>query len=92
MEWEAGSGVSVQLVVTLSDEQLDEIARRAAQLLPASAPSSPWLDAEGAAEHLACTRERIYDLVQLKKLTPRRDGRRLLLHRADLDAYLEGSK
>jgi excisionase family DNA binding protein len=33
---------------------------------------------------------RIYDLIALGKLHPRRDGRRVLLHRDDLDAYVEG--
>jgi excisionase family DNA binding protein len=32
----------------------------------------------------------IYDLIALGKLHPRRDGRRVLLHRNDLDAYIEG--
>ena len=52
--------------------------------------SSPWLSAEDAARHLACSRGRLYDLVQLGKLQPRRDGRRLLFKLADLDAYLGG--
>lgn len=34
---------------------------------------------------------RIYDLVQQRKLTPHRDGRRLLFDRADLRAYVEAS-
>jgi hypothetical protein len=29
-------------------------------------------------------------IVPLGKLHPRRDGRRVLLHRDDLDAYIEG--
>jgi Helix-turn-helix domain len=32
---------------------------------------------------------RIYDLVAQRKLTPRRDGRRLLFAQADLRAYVE---
>jgi excisionase family DNA binding protein len=79
----------VNLEVTLNDDQLDEIARRAAALQPATA--SPWLDTKGAAEYVACTPDRIHDLVGLRKLTPRRDGRRLLFKRDDLDAYLESS-
>jgi excisionase family DNA binding protein len=82
--------VSVEVVLTLSDEQVEQIARRAAALLPSTAPS-PWLDAEGAADYLATTRGRIYDLIALKKLEPHRDGRRVLLRRDDLDAYLERS-
>jgi excisionase family DNA binding protein len=85
--------VSVEVVLTLSDEQIELIARRAAELLPttSSTPSSPWLDADGAAAYLATKRDRIYDLIQLGKLQPRRDGRRVVLRRDDLDAYLEAS-
>jgi len=83
----------IRLQVTLSDEQLELIAQRAAELL-AGRPAEDhdgWLNVEQAAKHLACPRSRIHDLVALRKLSPSRDGRRLLFRRADLDAYLEGS-
>ena len=47
------------------------------------------LSTDDAARHLACSRDRLYDLVQLGKLKPRRDGRRLLFKLTDLDTYLE---
>jgi excisionase family DNA binding protein len=82
----------VNLAITLTDAQVNEIAARAAELLADRQPTvSPWLDADGAAAHLATSRDRIYDLVQLGKLTPRRDGRRLVFKRSDLDGYLEGN-
>lgn len=74
----------------LNDAQLAELARRVAELLPV-AESTPWLDTKGAAEHLACSTDRVHDLVALRKLTPRRDGRRLLFKRQELDDYLETS-
>lgn len=81
----------VQLIVTLTDEQLAEIALRAAALVPApEAVVSPWLNVDDAAERLRCGKDRIYDLIALGKLHPRRDGRRVLFHRDDLDGYLEG--
>jgi excisionase family DNA binding protein len=81
----------IELTVTLTDRQLAEIAARAAALVVTSAePGSPWLNVPEAAEHLRCSKDRIYDLIQLGKLKPRRDGRRVLLRRDDLDAYLEG--
>jgi len=79
----------IELTVRLTDEQLDEIARRAAAFLPTPS-GSPWLNVADAAERLRCGRDRIYDLIALGKLHPRRDGRRVLLHRDDLDAYIEG--
>jgi excisionase family DNA binding protein len=81
----------IELTVTLTDQQLAEIAERAAALIPAGTPAvSPWLNVAEAAERLRCRKDRIYDLIALGKLHPRRDGRRVLLHRDDLDAYLEG--
>jgi hypothetical protein len=82
----------VNLAITLTDEQVNEIAARAAELLTDRQPTaSPWLDTKGAADHIAATPGRIHDLVQLGTLTPRRDGRRLLFRREDLDAYIEGA-
>ena len=84
-------GRMIELRVSLSDEQLAEIAERAAALVAVDRPpSSPWLNVADAAEHLRCGKDRIYDLIALHKLSPRRDGRRVLLHRDDLDAYIEG--
>jgi excisionase family DNA binding protein len=80
----------IELTVRLTDEQLAEIAKRAAALVPAAPAGSPWLNVIDAAERLRCGKDRIYDLIALGKLHPRRDGRRVLLHRDDLDAYIEG--
>lgn len=81
----------IELTIQLTDEQLAEIAARAAALIPiGDADSSPWLNVAEAADRLRCRKDRIYDLIALGKLHPRRDGRRVLLHRDDLDAYVEG--
>lgn len=85
------------LALQLPDELLDEIARRAADLLAEQhrAPE-PWLDVTAAAKHLGYGddllrgRRRVYDLVSRSELQPRRDGKRLLFRPADLDAYLDG--
>jgi excisionase family DNA binding protein len=81
----------IELTVRLTDEQLAEIAERAAALISVDPPVvSPWLNVAEAAERLRCRKDRIYDLIALGKLHPRRDGRRVLLHHDDLDAYIEG--
>lgn len=86
-----GDRSMIELTVTLTDQQLAEIAERAAALVPTSTQTgSPWLNVTEAAERLRCSKGRIYDLIALGKLNPRRDGRRVLLRRDDLDAYLEG--
>ena len=82
------------LVGELDDAALAALAERLAPLLAdrlAPNGSPPWLDTKAAAEYLSCSPGRIHDLVQLGKLAPCRDGRRLLFKRSDLDAYLEGS-
>lgn len=87
-----GEGAMIELTVRLTDEQLAEIAERAAALVPATPMGSPWLNVTDAAGRLRCGKDRIYDLIALGKLHPRRDGRRVLLHRDDLDAYVEGRR
>jgi excisionase family DNA binding protein len=83
---------TLTLTLTLSEEDLDAIAERvAARVAPPAPERTPWLDTAGAAEYLAAKPGRIHDLVALRRLTPRRDGRRLLFRRSDLDAYLEAS-
>ncbi len=80
--------------LTLPAELIDAIASRVVELLEArgltAEPASPFFDVEGAADYIAAKPQRIYDLAHDGRLTPRRDGRRLLFRRADLDAYLTG--
>jgi excisionase family DNA binding protein len=85
--------MSAYLTVEVPSEVLEQVARRAAELVMKrqNVSMSPWLNTAQAAEHLCCTPDRIYDLVALHKLDPRRDGRRLLFRRDTLDAYLEAS-
>jgi excisionase family DNA binding protein len=54
----------------------------------APAQTSPyWTVAEGA-EYLRCTRQRIYDLLTARRLTRVKEGRRTLLRRAEVEAYV----
>lgn len=84
------AGQGVELTIRLTDEQIAQIAARAAALVSAPTPASPWLNVAEAAERLRCRKDRIYDLIALGRLHPSRDGRRVLLRREDLDAYLDG--
>ncbi|MHB8234312.1 MAG: helix-turn-helix domain-containing protein [Solirubrobacteraceae bacterium] len=88
------SAPALTLTVELTAEQIDAIASRAAELVTAQqAPAtSPWLNVAEAAERLRCGKDRVYDLIALGKLEPRRDGRRVLLRVDDVDAYLESSR
>lgn len=88
------SAQGLSVILDLTGAQVEMIAARAAEILASEqAPQgSPWLDTKGAAEYLACSPARIHDLVQARQLDPRRDGRRLLFRRDELDSYLEGSR
>jgi excisionase family DNA binding protein len=81
------------LELQVPDAFVQAIAERVAELLTDSlaggSTPEPWIGVEQAAEHLACPLSRIYDLVSQRRLTPRRDGRRLLFKRSHLDAAIE---
>lgn len=88
---------ALQLALALPAEVVERIAERAAEILAERQGTStesvaPWLSTAGAAEYMACSPARIHDLVQARALRPRRDGRRLVFKRSELDAYLEGSE
>ena len=80
----------VGLEIEFLDALLERVAERAAELVlkRQAASASPWLSTKAAADYIAAPVGRIHDLVQLRKLTPHRDGRRLLFRREELDAYL----
>jgi len=84
------SALAATLLAELDDRALDELANRLRPRLAVQQTTSPWLTSSEAADRLRCGTDRIYDLIALGKLVPRRDGRRVLLHRDDLDAYVEG--
>jgi excisionase family DNA binding protein len=50
---------------------------------------SPYLTVREAAEYLRCGHRRIYDLVAQGRLSPLREGGRLLLTRKMLDALID---
>ena len=97
------SAIVDAFLADMTDDDLDRLAEKLAPRLleriptlalaarSASEKRAVWLNSDQAAEHLGCPRSRIHDLVQLGKLEPRRDGRRLLFRREELDAYLEGT-
>ena len=83
--------MSANLEVAFPDELVEQIARRTVDLLAEREPerAAGWLNAEQAADYLACPQSRIYDLVQLGRLRRKLDGRRLLFRPEWLDAALK---
>src|SRR5437867_4239361 len=78
--------------LSLSDEAIELIAERAASLvlarLSASSPTVPYLTVAEAAERLRAKPQRVYDLLSARRLTRYKDGRRTLVSRDEIDAYL----
>jgi excisionase family DNA binding protein len=74
---------------------IEEIAARAVETVlerlgTDATLRSPYLTVVEAAEYLRSKRQRVYDLLSARRLTRFKDGRRTLLSRQELDAYLAG--
>lgn len=84
--------IAAALIRELSDEDLDQLADalagRIASKLERRRELSPYLNVKEAAEYLRCSPQRIYDLHHQGRLAGRKDGARLLIHRDELDGYL----
>jgi excisionase family DNA binding protein len=82
------------LTFTVPDELIERTAERALQLvlgqldLRLGRDESPYLTVTEAASYLRCSPQRIYDLLSARRLTRHKDGRRVLVARADLDAHV----
>jgi excisionase family DNA binding protein len=76
----------------LPEELVDLIAERAAALVAEQrerpTPPSPWMTVDEAAEHLRCSRQRVFDLRSAGVLTAHREGSRALLSRAEVEALV----
>jgi excisionase family DNA binding protein len=87
----AGISLAVELPRGFVEAIADAVAARLGVAPHSSHPDSPYLDVDEAAAYIrASSKQRLYDLSSAGAIAPRRDGRRLLFHRDDLDAYLRG--
>jgi excisionase family DNA binding protein len=79
----------------LPADALEAIAERAAALvlasLPNASPHSPFFSVDEAAEFLRAKPQRVYDLLSAGRLSRFKDGSRVLVSRAELEAYLGGA-
>jgi excisionase family DNA binding protein len=88
----------LQIVLTLTDEQLDQItalvSERVVGLLAhqAQAPADDWLTTKQAAAHLGMTPNALHKLTSARtiRFTQDRPGSRCWFRRSDLDAWREG--
>jgi excisionase family DNA binding protein len=89
------SGEDARVELMLPGELLEAIAERAAELVLArqqAARETRWMTIAEAAEYAGCGRQRIYDLRSDGRLKRHGDGRRALVDRYELDAYLGNSR
>jgi excisionase family DNA binding protein len=90
------AGVPIQLttdlLVELPPEALEAIAREVARILAAAPaqPTSGWMTATQAAEHLGWPVQRVYKLTAAGAIPHRKHGQRLLFDRTELDEWLDG--
>lgn len=88
----AAETVRARVVLELPENVIEAVAERAAALvLERIAPTSPepeLLTVPEAAEFLRAKPQRVYDLISAGQLERFKDGRRVLVRRADLVAHL----
>jgi excisionase family DNA binding protein len=75
--------------IKLDDADVVRIADALAARLGREQAAEGYMNADQAAEYLACDRARIYDLVGRGALRCTREGRRTLFRREWLDAILD---
>jgi excisionase family DNA binding protein len=78
---------AAMIALPVPDELLDEIADRVAGLL-GERESSRWLGVREAAEHLGCSRHRVYTLVSEQRIPHQHEGRRVVFDKAELDRWV----
>lgn len=79
--------------IEITDEMVEAIAKRAADLVQARTKHSDpnaagYLDVAGAAAYLACPKSRIYSLVSTRRIPFHKDGSRTLFDRQELRDYV----
>jgi excisionase family DNA binding protein len=72
------------LVATISERVLEELSRRQPDTC-----NGLYMNTEQAARYLACSHQRIYDLVSAGRLSAFKEGTRSLYRRDDLDALVQ---
>jgi hypothetical protein len=90
------TGAPITLRIDVPPEQMEVIARRAAELV-GTPTREPWIGVDQAARHLGYSdatmkqgHKRVYDLHQRRCVRFQKDGSRLLTKRSWLDEYVDG--
>jgi excisionase family DNA binding protein len=92
-----GAAARPELALALPPDLVEAIAERAAELVlqklaEEAAVSSPYLTIPEAAAYARCKRQRIDDLLSARRLSRHKDGRRTLVLKAELEAWLQRTR
>ena len=84
------------LTLMVAPALIETIAQRAAELVleqlrEQRAGDSPYMTVPEAAAYARCKRQRTDDLLSSRRLTRYKDGRRTLILKTELEAWLRGS-
>ena len=84
------SGLRIEFPPAVVEALVEQVTAMVLERLAEQPPAerSEYLTVAEAAEVLRCSRQRVYDLVSSGRLARYRDGTRVLVSRADLDAHL----
>jgi excisionase family DNA binding protein len=82
------------IAIDIGDELVEQIARRAAELIAerqVARKEDAWLrGADKIAAYIDCPRSRVYALASAHRIPIYRDGSALIAKRSELDTWLQG--
>ena len=78
-----------EVTITLSDDAMEALARRAAELVAAQQGTDGWLrGADKIAAHIDCPESRVYALNSAGRIPIHKDGSALVALKSELDAWM----
>ena len=80
--------MKVEIPDAVVEELVERVVVRVLAELPQVEPASPYMTTEQAAAYLACSRQRVHDLLSSGKLSRHKEGARTLVLRAELEALV----
>jgi excisionase family DNA binding protein len=83
------SSFRIQLPDDAVHDLVELVAARVLERLGEPPPPSPFVTTGEAARYLACSRQRVFDLLSASKLSRFKEGTRTLLLRSELEALVQ---
>ena len=77
-----------EVTITLSDDAMEALARRMAQLVPQQGTDGWLRGADEIAAHIDCPESRVYALNSAGRIPVHKDGSALVALKSELDAWM----